>query len=221
VVGTGHAPRERSTRPVPNGSPAIAVWPVGCPYSIFLQIERIWYAAEFVHPTRFPWWLALLLGVVAAALGFAITLKPFTSLGVLVALVAAGFLVTGISEFASAPTHALAGQGSGGSPWASSWPSGRISPSAGLGSSSGSACQAVRRQPTLSAAVGVHHPQICLVANKRDPPRIGRPRRRARGVQKTESASVVPYVRNTRVRFACESCARSVGIASAANTDGD
>jgi len=24
---------------------------VGCTYSIFLQIERIWYAAEFVHPT--------------------------------------------------------------------------------------------------------------------------------------------------------------------------
>ena len=24
---------------------------VGCTYSIFLQIDRIWYAAEYVHPT--------------------------------------------------------------------------------------------------------------------------------------------------------------------------
>jgi len=32
--------------------PLAIVERVGCTYSMFLQIERIWYAAEFVHPTR-------------------------------------------------------------------------------------------------------------------------------------------------------------------------
>jgi len=31
--------------------PLAIVERVGCTYSMFLQIERIWYAAEFVHPT--------------------------------------------------------------------------------------------------------------------------------------------------------------------------
>ena len=32
--------------------PLAIVERVGCTYSMFLQIARIWYAAEFVHPTR-------------------------------------------------------------------------------------------------------------------------------------------------------------------------
>src|SRR5205823_5305260 len=36
----------------PTSSPETREGRVGCTYSIFLQIERIWYAAEFVHPTR-------------------------------------------------------------------------------------------------------------------------------------------------------------------------
>ena len=51
---------------------------------------------------RAPWGLALVLGLVAIGLGVAITTKPFTSLGVLVVLVAAALVVTGVSEIASA-----------------------------------------------------------------------------------------------------------------------
>lgn len=51
---------------------------------------------------RFPWWVGLLLGLVAVGIGLAITAKPFASLGVLVALVAAALIVKGISEMASA-----------------------------------------------------------------------------------------------------------------------
>jgi uncharacterized membrane protein HdeD (DUF308 family)/alpha-beta hydrolase superfamily lysophospholipase len=50
---------------------------------------------------RFPWWAALALGLAAVGLGAAITLKPFASLGVLVALVAASLVVTGFAELVS------------------------------------------------------------------------------------------------------------------------
>jgi uncharacterized membrane protein HdeD (DUF308 family)/alpha-beta hydrolase superfamily lysophospholipase len=53
---------------------------------------------------RFPWQLALVLGVGAVLIGLAITFKPFNSLGVLVVLVAVALVVTGISEIASART---------------------------------------------------------------------------------------------------------------------
>lgn len=51
---------------------------------------------------RLPWWVALALGVAAAALGATITAKPFASLGVLIGLVAASFIIVGVSELASA-----------------------------------------------------------------------------------------------------------------------
>lgn len=50
---------------------------------------------------RAPWGVALALGLIAIGLGVIITVKPFTSLGVLVVLVAAALIVTGISEIAS------------------------------------------------------------------------------------------------------------------------
>lgn len=46
-------------------------------------------------------WARLVLGVACTAVGIVLTLRPFTSLAVLVALVAASFFVTGISELAS------------------------------------------------------------------------------------------------------------------------
>ena len=46
-------------------------------------------------------WARLLLGVACTAVGVALTLRPFTSLAVLVVFVAASFFVTGISELAS------------------------------------------------------------------------------------------------------------------------
>jgi uncharacterized membrane protein HdeD (DUF308 family)/alpha-beta hydrolase superfamily lysophospholipase len=51
---------------------------------------------------RLPWWVEFLLGLAAVAIGCAITTKPFASLGVLVVLVAAALILTGISEIASA-----------------------------------------------------------------------------------------------------------------------
>src|SRR5689334_16945962 len=51
---------------------------------------------------RLPWWVAALLGLVSVAVGFGITLKPFSSLGVLVALVAIAFIVVGVGELSSA-----------------------------------------------------------------------------------------------------------------------
>jgi uncharacterized membrane protein HdeD (DUF308 family) len=62
---------------------------------------------------RTPWWVRLLLGLAAAGLGVAITFKPFASLGVLVALVAVAFAITGVSELASADNRLarLAGVG--------------------------------------------------------------------------------------------------------------
>jgi hypothetical protein len=41
-------------RAVESRFPFAIYWraPVGFTYSIFLQIERIYYAAEFMHPTR-------------------------------------------------------------------------------------------------------------------------------------------------------------------------
>ncbi|MGE0028555.1 MAG: lipase family protein [Thermoleophilia bacterium] len=51
---------------------------------------------------RLPWWAAVALGAVAVVLGIAITFKPFSSLGVLVALIAAAFILAGIGELAGA-----------------------------------------------------------------------------------------------------------------------
>jgi len=49
-----------------------------------------------------PWWVAGLVALAAIGVGIAITFRPFTSLGVLVGLVAAAFLITGVSEIVSA-----------------------------------------------------------------------------------------------------------------------
>jgi uncharacterized membrane protein HdeD (DUF308 family) len=54
---------------------------------------------------RLPWWIAALLGLVSVAVGVAITLKPFSSLGVLVALAAIAFIVVGAGELSSAQTR--------------------------------------------------------------------------------------------------------------------
>jgi len=54
-----------------------------------------------------PWWGSLLLGVAAVAVGVAITTRPFTSLGVLVALVAAALLIAGISGVTSGDSGAV------------------------------------------------------------------------------------------------------------------
>jgi uncharacterized membrane protein HdeD (DUF308 family)/alpha-beta hydrolase superfamily lysophospholipase len=51
---------------------------------------------------RLPWQFALVLGIVAVLIGLVITFKPFSSLGILVVLVAVAFVVTGIGEIASA-----------------------------------------------------------------------------------------------------------------------
>ena len=53
---------------------------------------------------QFPWRLALVLAVGAVLFGLAITLKPFSSLGVLIVLVAAALVLTGVSEIAAART---------------------------------------------------------------------------------------------------------------------
>lgn len=50
---------------------------------------------------RVPWWGAAALGVAAIGVGVAITTKPFTSLGVLVGLVAAAFILVGVAELTS------------------------------------------------------------------------------------------------------------------------
>src|SRR5690349_25113012 len=54
---------------------------------------------------RLPWWVSALLGLVSVAVGFGLTLKPFSSLGVLVALVAAAFIVVGVGELSSAQSR--------------------------------------------------------------------------------------------------------------------
>lgn len=51
-------------------------------------------------------WVRLLLGVAAIGAGVALTLRPFTSLGVLVLVVAATFFASGIGEIASVRTAA-------------------------------------------------------------------------------------------------------------------
>ncbi|HLT18918.1 MAG TPA: lipase family protein [Thermomicrobiales bacterium] len=51
---------------------------------------------------RLPWWVAALLGALAVWLGLALIARPFDSLAVLVAIIAASFVITGISELAGA-----------------------------------------------------------------------------------------------------------------------
>ena len=49
-----------------------------------------------------PWWAVLGLGVAAVVVGVWLTAEPFRSLSVLVALVAAGLVLTGLGEIAVA-----------------------------------------------------------------------------------------------------------------------
>lgn len=62
---------------------------------------------------RLPWWMALMLGVVAVGFGVAITAKPFSSLQVLVALVAASLVLIGIAESVSEATSLKRWAGAG------------------------------------------------------------------------------------------------------------
>lgn len=62
---------------------------------------------------EFPWWVVLALGVAAIGLGASITAKPFASLGVLVALVGAAFIVVGLTELGAADTRIEQGIGLG------------------------------------------------------------------------------------------------------------
>jgi uncharacterized membrane protein HdeD (DUF308 family)/pimeloyl-ACP methyl ester carboxylesterase len=55
---------------------------------------------------RLPWWGAAVLGLCAVVIGFGITLKPFSSLGVLVVLVAVAFVIVGLGELSSAQSSA-------------------------------------------------------------------------------------------------------------------
>jgi uncharacterized membrane protein HdeD (DUF308 family) len=50
---------------------------------------------------RVAWWVQLVLGAVCVAVGVALTLRPFTSLAVLVVFVAGSFVASGASELAS------------------------------------------------------------------------------------------------------------------------
>jgi uncharacterized membrane protein HdeD (DUF308 family) len=51
---------------------------------------------------RPPRWLSFLLGLGLAAVGAVLTVRPFTSLSVLVALVAVTAIVTGVAELVTA-----------------------------------------------------------------------------------------------------------------------
>jgi len=51
---------------------------------------------------RLPRWVSLVAGLACAVIGAVLVTRPFTSLSVLVALVAAGLLVTGVMDLASA-----------------------------------------------------------------------------------------------------------------------
>lgn len=52
--------------------------------------------------SRVPWWVAALLGLVTAGLGVYLVFRPFDSLSVLVAVVIAGCLLTGLTTLAAA-----------------------------------------------------------------------------------------------------------------------
>lgn len=49
---------------------------------------------------RVPRWLVLLLGLCSVLLGITLITRPFQSLAVLILLVAAGLILTGLSELA-------------------------------------------------------------------------------------------------------------------------
>ena len=51
---------------------------------------------------RLPRWVSLVVGLACVVIGVVLVTRPFTSLSVLVALVAAGLLVTGVMDLASA-----------------------------------------------------------------------------------------------------------------------
>jgi uncharacterized membrane protein HdeD (DUF308 family) len=59
------------------------------------------------------WWIQLLLGLACAAVGALLTLRPFTSLGVLVVIVAVSFIMSGWSELASSEGTGMARLASG------------------------------------------------------------------------------------------------------------
>ena len=52
---------------------------------------------------RLPRWVAVILGLACVAAGVVLVLRPFASLSVLAALVAAALLVTGVTELAAVP----------------------------------------------------------------------------------------------------------------------
>ena len=52
---------------------------------------------------RLPRWVAVILGLACVAAGVVLVLRPFASLSVLAALVAAALLVTGVMELAAVP----------------------------------------------------------------------------------------------------------------------
>ncbi len=53
-------------------------------------------------PKRLPWWVGSLLGLACAVLGVVLVFRPFTSLSVLVVVVAIGAFAMGVSEVADA-----------------------------------------------------------------------------------------------------------------------
>jgi uncharacterized membrane protein HdeD (DUF308 family)/pimeloyl-ACP methyl ester carboxylesterase len=57
---------------------------------------------RMVTAKRAPWWVAMVLGATCVVLGAVLTADPFHSLVVLAALVAAGLILTGVSELALA-----------------------------------------------------------------------------------------------------------------------
>jgi alpha-beta hydrolase superfamily lysophospholipase len=59
-------------------------------------------AASDTPRLRLPWWLAVVLGLACAAVGVVLIFRPFTSLSVLILLVAAGLIATGIATLAAA-----------------------------------------------------------------------------------------------------------------------
>src|SRR4051794_12199309 len=61
---------------------------------------RFWSPANW----RLPRWVAVVAGLTCALVGASLTISPFASLAVLVLLVAAGLLLSGLLELASART---------------------------------------------------------------------------------------------------------------------
>ena len=67
---------------------------------------RLLPAVKALISRRLPWWLVLALGLACVLIGAWLTVKPFDSLSVLVWLIAAAFVVSGVAEVASAESTA-------------------------------------------------------------------------------------------------------------------